>query len=177
MDCGTWDRLNVNWFKIVEGLNIACNSEKTEALAQTDSKITKVWKMTLIKTGLEKKPSIIIKERTQMPRVHLAPFGKRLRRRCGKVHVAQKSRPNHAISRFNFDYLRLVWHAEGTAVTTNTTKAYWEHQNKSGSHAGFQWCLVGGQQLWGKLEDGTAVTNKQGEDSTAFWSCIKAWRL
>lgn len=37
-----------------------------------------------------------------------------------------------------------------------------------GSHAGFQWCPMGGQQLWGKLEAGTTVTNKQGKDSTAF---------
>lgn len=56
MDCGTRPRLNFDWFKSVEGLNIACNSEKTEALAQTDSKITKVWKTTVIKTSLEKTP-------------------------------------------------------------------------------------------------------------------------
>ena len=47
-------------------------------------------------------------ERTQLLRVHLAPFGKTLRHRCAQVHKAKKSWPNHEISRFNFDYLRLV---------------------------------------------------------------------
>lgn len=52
--------------------------------------------------------SIIVKEKTQLLPVHLASFGKRLRHRCVKVHMAQKSWPNHEISRLNFDYLRLV---------------------------------------------------------------------